>query len=76
MLNFESQGIIDFPLLQFDKFENTFLVIGRITSLFFDEIVLADDGFLDLEKADSVCSVGLDGYYKAQKINRFPYAKP
>jgi len=58
------------------KINDTFLVIGRITSLYFDEIVLADDGFLDLEKADSVCSVGLDGYYKAQKINRFPYAKP
>ena len=58
------------------KINDTFLVIGRITSLYFDEIVLADDGFLDLEKADSVCSVGLDGYYKAQKINRFTYAKP
>ncbi len=58
------------------KINDTFLVIGSILSVHFDEKILAEDGFLDLEKAKSVCSVGLDGYYSTKQIGRYPYAKP
>ncbi|HRH47559.1 MAG TPA: flavin reductase [Panacibacter sp.] len=55
---------------------NTFLVIGSITDIFIDETVLKPDGFLAIEEAGSIASLGGDGYYNAQLISRFQYAKP
>jgi flavin reductase (DIM6/NTAB) family NADH-FMN oxidoreductase RutF len=58
------------------KFNNTFFVIGAITAVFADEQILAADGFLDLEKANIITSLGIDGYYATEKLARFSYAKP
>ncbi len=55
---------------------NTFLVIGSITDIFIDETVLKPDGFLAIEEAGSIASLGGDGYYSTQCIARFEYAKP
>ena len=40
------------------------------------EEVIQEDGFLELEKMDSIASLGLDGYYQPKLIERLPYAKP
>lgn len=58
------------------KFNNTFFVVGAVAGVFADEQILAADGFLDLEKANIVTSLGIDGYYATEKLARFSYAKP
>ncbi len=58
------------------KFNNTIFVIGAVTGVFADEQILSADGFLDLEKANIVTSLGIDGYYTTEKLARFSYAKP
>ncbi len=58
------------------KFNKTFFVIGAVTGVFIDEQILAADGFLDLEKANIITSLGIDGYYATEKLARYSYAKP
>ncbi len=58
------------------KHNNTFLVIGALKEAWIDDIVLGDDGFLSLERANSITSLGVDGYYETKRVARFAYAKP
>ena len=58
------------------KHNNTFLIIGSIQHLLFPPEILSDDGFLDLVQAGSICSLGIDAYYKTTLLKRLPYAKP
>lgn len=55
---------------------NTILVIGKIQAVYFPSDCLFEDGALDLEKAGSLTSLGLDSYHKTQKLARLSYAKP
>jgi flavin reductase (DIM6/NTAB) family NADH-FMN oxidoreductase RutF len=55
---------------------NTFLVIGSITHVLLKEGLIQQDGFIDANKAQTITSLGLDGYYSTQPIARFEYAKP
>ncbi|HMO33929.1 MAG TPA: flavin reductase [Lacibacter sp.] len=55
---------------------NTFLVIGKIEQVMLEEDVLEPDGFLRTDRAGSLCSGGLDGYYSNSFITRYRYAKP
>jgi flavin reductase (DIM6/NTAB) family NADH-FMN oxidoreductase RutF len=55
---------------------NTVLIIGEIQAVYFPADCLFEDGALDLEKAGSLASLGLDGYYKTQRLARLSYAKP
>jgi len=55
---------------------NTFLVIGSITHVLLKEGLIQQDGFIDANKAQTVTSLGLDGYYSTEPIARFEYAKP
>ena len=57
------------------ELNNTFLVIGKIISVQIKDDVVAEDGYIHLEKANSICSNGNDGYYKTELIARFQYAK-
>lgn len=54
----------------------TFFVIGSVVEVWLNENYLEADGFIDLEKAGSVATLGIDGYYRAQRLQRFAYAKP
>jgi flavin reductase (DIM6/NTAB) family NADH-FMN oxidoreductase RutF len=54
----------------------TFLVIGAVKLAIVKEDLLGKDGFIHLEKAATVCSLGIDGYYQPEKIARYSYAKP
>lgn len=58
------------------KFNQTFFVMGAITGVFLDTQILAADGFPDLEKANIITSLGIDGYYATERLARFSYAKP
>lgn len=55
---------------------DTFLVIGAIQSVYMDDDYQLKDGFIDLQKAGTICSNGIDSYYKTAQLNRFSYAKP
>ena len=57
---------------------NTFFIIGEITDVFIDQSdeYVSEDGFIHLEKAGTITSLGVDGYYDTNCIDRFPYAKP
>ncbi|MBG9376822.1 flavin reductase [Panacibacter sp. DH6] len=55
---------------------DTFLVIGKIDFVQLEAGVLRPDGFLDIDKAGSLCSNGADAYYNTAFIARYKYAKP
>jgi flavin reductase (DIM6/NTAB) family NADH-FMN oxidoreductase RutF len=58
------------------KRNDTFLVIGKVQQVKLDENIVLPDGFLELDKAASVCSNGFDGYYAARLVDRYDQAKP
>jgi len=55
---------------------NTVLVIGEVKAVYYPEDCLQKDGFLDVEKAESITCSGLDSYHKTIRIDRLSYAKP
>jgi flavin reductase (DIM6/NTAB) family NADH-FMN oxidoreductase RutF len=57
------------------KHNNTFFIIGEVVMIEVPNEVITDDGFIEIEKANSCCSLGIDAYYKTEKIMRLPYAK-
>lgn len=58
------------------KINNTIMVIGEIVQIYFPEKCLNMDGFLDIEKANSITCSGLDSYHITQRLDRLSYAKP
>lgn len=55
---------------------DTFFVIGAIQHIILDGAFQEPDGFLDLQKAGTICSNGIDSYYKTSFLARYAYAKP
>lgn len=54
----------------------TFLVIGTIETIELDMHLIAEDGFVDLTKADVLGCIGLDAYFEPKKVSRLSYASP
>ena len=52
------------------------MVIGAIEHLYVPENTLFDDGSINLETAQSIANIGLDGYALPKLLARFSYAKP
>ena len=57
------------------KHNNTFLVIGEITDIIVAKKWITTDGFINIDKAESMACLGLDTYYTATPIAKFGYAK-
>lgn len=57
------------------KINGTILVIGAIKEVYIPVDALLEDGFVDLEKAGTITSSGLDAYYKTTRLARLSYAK-
>ena len=55
---------------------NTFLVIGAVTDVLIDNNLIKSGGFLALDEAESLASLGVDAYYTTNRLARFGYAKP
>ena len=55
---------------------NTTLIIGEIKHIYIPENCLSKDGFVDIEKANTVTCSGLDSYHKTVQLDRLSYAKP
>lgn len=59
------------------QLNDTFLVIGQLEQVLIDaSLHPTTDGFLHLDQAGTICSNGLDAYYKTELIDRYAYAKP
>ena len=58
------------------KHNNTFFVIGELQLVRIEGSIIADDGFIKLEKIESLTSLGIDAYYNTDAIGRYSYAKP
>lgn len=58
------------------ELNGTSLIIGQVEAIHYPEDCLCTDGFIDIEKADTVTCSGLDSYHSTQRLNRLSYAKP
>lgn len=58
------------------ELNQTELVIGRIVEVDLEQIKPLADGYLDIEKAQSVAVSCLDSYHTTSRIDRYAYAKP
>ena len=52
------------------------LVIGKIEHIYLPEELIHEDGWVQLDKANTISNVGLDGYALPKIIDRLSYAKP
>ena len=57
------------------KLNGTFLVVGSLQQAFIPENIMDEDGYLSIEKANSLCSLGINGYYETKLLEKLPYAK-
>jgi flavin reductase (DIM6/NTAB) family NADH-FMN oxidoreductase RutF len=55
---------------------NTVLIIGEVKDVYFPEDCMCEDGFLNIEKAQTITCSGLDSYHKTIQLDRLSYAKP
>jgi flavin reductase (DIM6/NTAB) family NADH-FMN oxidoreductase RutF len=58
------------------EINQTSMVIGEIKAVYFPTNCLELDGFINLEKAGTITSAGLDSYHATQLLQRLEYAKP
>lgn len=58
------------------RMNNTFLVVGKLKHAFVEPTIISKDGFIRLDEASSMVSLGMDAYYTTQPLSRFQYAKP
>jgi flavin reductase (DIM6/NTAB) family NADH-FMN oxidoreductase RutF len=54
----------------------TILIIGEITQLYYPQDCICEDGFIDIEKANTITCSGLDSYHSTNRLSRLSYAKP
>lgn len=54
----------------------TSMIIGQIKFVHYPDNCLLDDGFLDIEKAGTITSSGVDSYHTTQLLQKLEYAKP
>ncbi|MFP4090285.1 MAG: flavin reductase family protein [Cyclobacteriaceae bacterium] len=57
------------------KINGTILIIGEMMHILLPEEIIQQDGFVDLEQADSLSTLGLDAYYSSQRVGRYSYAR-
>ena len=57
-------------------YNKTFLVVGLVTDVFMQDEILQKDGFIDLDKAGSIVSLGVDGYATVTSFARYGSAMP
>jgi flavin reductase (DIM6/NTAB) family NADH-FMN oxidoreductase RutF len=58
------------------EINTTILVIAEIQQVHFPADCQSEDGYLDIEKANTITCSGLDSYHKTFRLDRLSYAKP
>jgi flavin reductase (DIM6/NTAB) family NADH-FMN oxidoreductase RutF len=66
---------LSFQEKHFLSINGTTLLIGKIELISVPNKAMEKDGFINLQKTESVAGVGLDGYFDGKKITRYAYAK-
>lgn len=66
---------IELKEIQVLQINQTELVIGQIKAVLMHDDYVSDDGYIDIEKADSLSVSGLDSYHTARRIDRYSYAQ-
>jgi flavin reductase (DIM6/NTAB) family NADH-FMN oxidoreductase RutF len=82
--NFKAPYVLESPIkygLEFVervdlKINNTILIIGQVVEVIVPENLIAEDGYIDIEAAESMTCSGLDSYHITKRIARLSYAKP
>ena len=76
---FVQESRIKFALEMVQKIDielnGTTLMIGKIIKVIIPDSVVQEDGFIDLERAETVTCSGLDSYHTTNKLARLRYAK-
>lgn len=57
------------------EWNGTYLIIGKIIKIVVPDEYIAVDGFIDLEKAQTITCSGLDSYHTTLSLARLSYAK-
>lgn len=57
------------------QLNNTFLIIGKIIEIVVPDHLVGNDGFINIEQAQTVTCSGLDSYHTTNAIARLSYAK-
>ena len=58
------------------KTNDTIFIVGEILEVILPDYVLMNDGYIDIEKAETITISALDSYHDTQRISRLSYAKP
>jgi flavin reductase (DIM6/NTAB) family NADH-FMN oxidoreductase RutF len=58
------------------KENDTLLLVASIEAVYLADELIQEDGWLNLDKANTVAINGLDGYAKPTLLDRFKYARP
>ena len=58
------------------KSNDTIFLVGEILEVIIPDGSLLSDGYVDIEKAETIAISGLDSYHETKKISRLSYAKP
>jgi flavin reductase (DIM6/NTAB) family NADH-FMN oxidoreductase RutF len=58
------------------EINGTSMLIGQIMKAYFPGNCWCEDGFVDIEKAQTITCSGLDSYHLTTRISRLSYAKP
>jgi len=53
----------------------TMLMVGSIQEILFPKACREDDGFLNIEKADTVTISGLDAYHSTNQLDKMDYVR-
>jgi flavin reductase (DIM6/NTAB) family NADH-FMN oxidoreductase RutF len=57
------------------ELNSTFIIIGKIVKVIVPGEMVLPDGFVDIEKLETITCCGLDSYHTTTKIARLSYAK-
>lgn len=54
----------------------TILMVGKIEEIHIHDSIIAENGQVDLNAADTAAISGLNRYHKVEQVAQFPYARP
>ena len=58
------------------EINGTFLILGKIIAVIVPKEFIKEDGYIDLEQAQTLTISGLDTYHTTHKLSRLIYARP
>lgn len=57
------------------RHNQTNIVLGNVTDVLIDKDLVSEDGFIHLDNANTLASLGIDGYFTTRSGSRYKYAK-